>query len=313
MKTKFKIISGGRLLLLLILLCLLPIISCNKVNDISAEAPPDYTSIESKEKPLSIPKRNEVGNEELPSDFQPFENVTYSEVQGLTETQASTLLEPMVYSGETLYNSLISQVINSSEWANLTSQEQSYILNFTPQQKAMLEVLFQAASKDFSSASETPRWVHCGVSALGINQAYGIFVNAFKVGMSATTAVQVLKFVGLKYLGYVALAIAVYEFVQCVSSDNSVRELINEFMESYVLPIQSPAFLNYWATKEHLLDTETDYGDNFNVYYNSSNNKYYSDSSFTTLVPDGYYSMNFSNIFYVIVDGESIAAYKLSN
>lgn len=309
---KLKIINGRGLLLPFTLLCLLTIISCNKVNDISA-GDPDHIGVDKNEKLLSTQKQNEVENEELPSDFQSFENISYSEVQGLTEAQASALLEPLVYSGGTLYNSLIGQVINSSEWSNLTSQEQSYILNFSPQQKAMLEVLFQAASKDFSSSSETPRWVHCGVSALGFESAYGIFVKAFRVGMSASTALQVLRFVGLRYLGYVALAIAVYEFVECISNDNSVRQLISEFMESYTLPIQSPAFLNYWDTREHLLDTETDYGDNFNVYYNSSNNKYYSNSSLTTLVPDGYYSINFSNIFYVIVNGESVAAYKLTN
>jgi hypothetical protein len=206
-----------------------------------------------------------------------------------------------------LYNNLVDQVVGTQEWNTLTYEEKVYILNFTPQQKAMLAVLYDAAN---NSAGGDPRWVSCAAAALGFNTAYGLFVNAFKVGMSAETAVAALRFVGLKYLGYIGLAYAVYQFIECVrSSVTSPVQSIVGILPSAPLPIPSTSDIFYQADYNllgqfipHLYTS---------IFLNGSNNKCYIDNSFSSFVPDGYYDsqaevVNNLHKYYHIVDGSVI-------
>ncbi|MFF5383546.1 hypothetical protein [Pedobacter suwonensis] len=159
--------------------------------------------------------------------------------------------------------------------------------------------------------------MHCALAALGFNQAYTLFSSAFTTGMTATTALQALKFVGVKYLGYIALAVAVYEFIECVNSDEGIpRQLVAKQLDSYLLPLPLNPVQLYCTSPEAVLDTVNNLWLNTTIFQNSANNKYYADSSYTTFVPDGYYSIcnNTSGfIIYRIVDGVSIAAYTIES
>ncbi|MFF5383545.1 hypothetical protein [Pedobacter suwonensis] len=95
-------------------------------------------------------------------NLQPFDDLTPTDVQNLDELQASQLLQSTVESGTTLYNNLIDQIVGTQEWNTLTYEEQTYILNFTPQQKAMLAILYEAANNSAATGG-TPKWVHCAL------------------------------------------------------------------------------------------------------------------------------------------------------
>lgn len=267
------------------------------------------------DKTLDLKSMNNYAN--LAPSLEPFEDIPAMDIQNLTEVQAENLLEPMVNTGALLYNDLISQLIATPEWAALTPAEQFAIVNFTPQQKAMLELLFSSASQD--AGSGTPRWVNCGIAALGFHQAYTLFARAFTVGMSATTAIQVLKFVGLKYLGYIALAVAVYEFVQCINGDDSPtmpNGTLNPLdRESYLLPTPLPSIIAHVSSSEDITNSITEPSWNaIFVFFNSIDNKYYSNNSFSSFVPDGYYKspeVTVPQEYYHIVNGESIMAYTV--
>ncbi|WP_293743117.1 hypothetical protein [uncultured Pedobacter sp.] len=117
--------------------------------------------------------------------------------------------------------------------------------------------------------------MHCALAALGFNQAYTLFSSAFTTGMTATTALQALKFVGVKYLGYIALAVAVYEFIECVNSDEGIpRQLVAKQLDSYLLPLPLNPVQLYCTSPEAVLDTVNNLWLNTTIFQNSANNKY---------------------------------------
>ncbi|QNN41188.1 hypothetical protein [Pedobacter roseus] len=260
-------------------------------------------------KDLSIAKNSQNYLTVLASTFdpQPFNDLSPTDIQNLDESQATLLLEPTVESGTVLYNNLVDQVVGTQEWNTLTYEEKAYILNFTPQQKAMLAVLYDAAN---NSAGGDPRWVSCAAAALGFNTAYGLFVSAFKVGMSAETAIAALRFVGLKYLGYIGLAYAIYQFIECVrSSVTSPSQSIVGIIPAAPLPIPSTSDIFYQADY-NLLGQFIPHRYT-SIFLNSLNNKYYIDNGFISFVPDGYYDsqselVNNLHKYYHIVDGSVI-------
>lgn len=299
-----------KLIYLTLLFSLLIINGCKKEQSIDMKPLGDN-------KDLSIVDNTKTSlkSSTLNLELQPFSDLTPTDIQNLDEFQAIQLLQPTVESGTTLYNDLMNQVIGTQEWNTLTYEEQTYILNFTPQQKAMLAIILEAANNS-AAAGGSSKWVHCALSALGFNQAYTLFASAFTTGMTATTALQALKFVGVKYLGYIALAVAIYEFVECVSSDiETPRQLVAKQLDSYLLPVPVSITQQYCTTPEAVLDTVNDLWLTTSVYYNSIDNKYYVDSSNSTFVPNGYYLTNQPNlggyIIYKVIDGVSIAAYTI--
>lgn len=274
------------------------------------------------EKPLNLKITN--AHVDLTSNLEPFKNLSPTDIQNLTESQAEDLLEPLVNAGSLLYSDLIALITETPEWSELTSEEQSVILNFTPQQKAMLELLFSSASK--GDLSGMPKWVSCGTAALGFEQAYSLLTRAFSVGMSATTAIQVLKFVGLRYLGYLSLAIAVYQFVDCLSyevelpidpGDESLSgpggTLYPIELESYLMPLHTGQY-GYKVYASHLTDGYGHQAYFTSLYFNPSDNRYYADINLTSFVPNGYYlrhKLGQYQQYYRIVDGVSIMLYEL--
>ncbi|WP_199137030.1 hypothetical protein [Pedobacter sp. ASV12] len=302
--------SIKRIAYLTILLCLTFVTSCKKETGLKSNDQESKRLILAKK--ANIP--SSAGQGLSSPDFDAFEVLTPFDLQNLTELQAISLTDPFVSSGTSLYNSLILQISGTPEWAALSAEEQNYILNFTPQQKAMLEVIYRAANIEASASGETPRWVHCAVSALGFQQAYSLIAKAFTVGMSASTAVQALRFIGLKYLGYVALAYAIYEFVQCVSDSGPGEnpELIEIDISSKLLDGPLPSSTTYLTTAKEVVDASSRVLRFTSIFFNSLDNKYYSDSAFTTFVPDGYYPnvipMTVPQCHY-IVGGVALAVY----
>ena len=63
---------------------------------------------------------------------------------------------------------------------------------------------------------KTNRAVSCLASALGISAINDIISGTIAL-TTVETGLQLLKVMGKRYLGYIGLAIAVYEFVECVS------------------------------------------------------------------------------------------------
>lgn len=245
----------------------------------------------------------------LALDLDPFRELTSMEVQNLDESQAVGLLQPTVEAGTILYNELIDQVVGTQGWSTLTYDEKVSILNFTPQQKATLAILYDAATKSAQDGGN-PRWVNCAGAALGLQQAYSLFSSAFTVGMTATTAIQALTFVGKRYLGYVGLAVAVYAFTECISSedvsipgDDDVPPFGDESLPIVILfPKEYNGEYYFTLHPTYINNPETGPKYSTHIYY--FNNKYYFNSGKTCLLPNGYYFSNYDNNYYYVIDGK---------
>lgn len=74
-----------------------------------------------------------------------------------------------------------------------------------------------ALSKANIAGDGMPRALHCLASATGISAISSIITGTAELA-SATTALKILKTVGKRYLGYIGLAFAVYNFTKCISS-----------------------------------------------------------------------------------------------
>ncbi|MBE9599385.1 hypothetical protein [Pedobacter sp. MC2016-24] len=113
-----------------------------------------------------------ISSPALSLDLEPFSELTQTQIQNLDEIQAADLLQPAVESGTILYNELMAQVVGTPAWSALTYVERDYIQNFTPQQKAMLAILYEAES-NVASASSNSKWVNC---AHYVDSSYTTFV-----------------------------------------------------------------------------------------------------------------------------------------
>lgn len=281
-----------------------------------------------KEKELQLADDNSELSIEIPETALPFNGPDLDLASLTTEQQAEAALLHVIYNAENQYTSLIDQLSQTSEWISLSSMEKNDILNMNPQQKVLLSIIVEANRSDV----DWTRLKHCGLAALGFHRAQNLLINAFKTGMTAQTAIQALRFIGQKYLGYIALAFAIYEFTTCIIDENPDEEhpLIGERENIFELPTNEPGFCpddvhssNYWdfstkyfsiITLENLTQNNLDATPNIRIYLNPDNYLLYSDSAYSELLPNGYYYMKCrsSLLFYEftkVVDGVATMVY----
>lgn len=119
---------------------------------------------------------------------------------------------------------MINQLKTTGEWNKLSENDKSEILNMSDAQKAQLSLLlvdFSVENDNNNKMQKIPaiqknRAVSCLGVALGISAVNDI-ISGTAALMTVETGVQLLKVMGKRYLGYLGLAIAVYEFVDCIS------------------------------------------------------------------------------------------------
>ncbi|MBO9593769.1 MAG: hypothetical protein J7599_12760 [Niabella sp.] len=131
----------------------------------------------------------------------------------LTESQAEAQLEPMQQSGMQIHAELLSQLVGTEDWNALTIEEKDSILNYTDEQFALLSGIY-------SSTAAGSNIKACLLVALGIREI-GEIISGYSGLFNAKTALQILKAVGKRYLGWIGVAVAVYEFSDCIASGNT--------------------------------------------------------------------------------------------
>lgn len=106
---------------------------------------------------------------------------------------------------------------------NEKHKRNSSLLDYSDDEIMLIGIisLFQNELKSNSEMSKKKdidyqRAYHCLSSALGLDLAQNIISGTVDL-MDAKTLKKVVKTMGKRYLGYVGLAIAVYEFSMCVS------------------------------------------------------------------------------------------------
>lgn len=140
---------------------------------------------------------------------------TRSGFNELTEEEAEELLIPLYESGLSLQEQILSAIeANPSEFTNTDiemienlEEDQLATLGFIvaelefENEESILEAVSSSSVKD------------CIAVALGISTIKNIGINGL---ISAKTGMQIVWQIGKRYLGYVGLAWAIWDFVDCV-------------------------------------------------------------------------------------------------
>lgn len=140
------------------------------------------------------------------------------------EEEIRIIMNPLVQNGRQIHSEIISKVQATTEWQLLTDYERSAILNITDDQAGELSLIYSTVDlNEWQSDPLDPMRIDLGTirsclsGALGLGDLYYLVVENPRALLSANGALKILKHVGLRYLGYVGLALAVWDFVDCVS------------------------------------------------------------------------------------------------
>lgn len=204
-----------------IILCLMAVLAaCKKDSSVPEEKKPQNAQ--------ELISGSEEGDIVINTPFISLEQIQYIG-QSLTneegtgpienEDQIREIVMPLVENGRLIHEEIISQVQETEEWLNLNEEERAAILNYTEYQLAELSVIYSMTQGDAEEVAKVD-WNHvrsCLSAAFGLGDIYYLVVENPRALMNASSAVKILKHVGLRYLGWIGLGLAIWDFVDCVS------------------------------------------------------------------------------------------------
>lgn len=142
----------------------------------------------------------------------------------LTEPIAKEKLEPLVLDGRNLQR----QLLKEECLEELTETEKEYISTLSDEDCANLSFIYHTIiekpideaviitdnelNKAYSVSAE--RIIHCALEAVGFIDLKKLSVNGV---INAKTVTKALYQVGKRYLGYIGIAYAIYDFYNCIS------------------------------------------------------------------------------------------------
>lgn len=143
------------------------------------------------------------------------------------ELKIRSSVTPLIETGKQIHTDMIKQLNNTYEWQQLTQDEKTMILNFDDKQMSELALFFtQEENIALEGSSTVARKVDtqseiigCALTALGLKEAYDIYqtTREFNKIMSTGNSIKLLKKIGSRFLGWVGLAWAVIEFIDCIT------------------------------------------------------------------------------------------------
>ena len=152
-------------------------------------------------------------NAELSLSIRKMSSLTPStKLMNFNENELEIALRPLVETGEVIHFEMIRYLQESGELSNLSEIERQQITNFDDAQLAALSFTIhtQAYSVDWAEVRS------CASAALGIAGINELYVNTLALGTVETT-MGALKLLGRRYLGWIGIALMVYDFQDCLS------------------------------------------------------------------------------------------------
>ncbi|NPA43570.1 MAG: hypothetical protein GXO27_06060 [Chlorobi bacterium] len=149
-------------------------------------------------------------------------------LQTQNEDSIRRILLPLIETGRSYYNEILSQIDLNDPSLNLTQEEREAIQNMTEDQLGLLGFVYSVSHicNEISNNNDENRTsyraidkntiLNCLSAALGISDIIAIVENTAALA-TVDGAIAVLKLIGKRYLGYLGLAVAVVSFVECVS------------------------------------------------------------------------------------------------
>ena len=137
-----------------------------------------------------------------------------------TETEIKNIVTPLIKNGKEIHNELLSNLKSSQEWNSLTYKEKETLINFSDVQLAELSLIFIELQNNIP-LKENDNWTHirsCLSGALGLGELYYLLIQNPRALATARGTLSLLKHIGGRYLGYIGLGLAIYDFVDCISN-----------------------------------------------------------------------------------------------
>lgn len=129
----------------------------------------------------------------------------------IDEQQAAVLLEPLVIDGENLRNQIVSQVsLEDSEFFEKLSEEELAALSFVCHS---IDDIYNGESEEATQSIDAGKVVSCLGVATGISAIADISVVGI---INAKTVKRLLFSICKRYVGYIGIAIMVYDFYDCM-------------------------------------------------------------------------------------------------
>ncbi|MCA0380933.1 MAG: hypothetical protein LCH58_02135 [Bacteroidetes bacterium] len=150
-------------------------------------------------------------------------NLTNQPSQEVIDSIIQEVVLPLQLNGNEIYSQMLSQLVNTNDWNELSYDDKQMILNFDDGQKTQLSMIFSPDVIPTSSASSgnginiADVVQSCIGFALGISGIKDIIIQT-KALLTAKQAIQILKIVGKRYLSWVGIAWMIWDFTDCVTS-----------------------------------------------------------------------------------------------
>lgn len=139
------------------------------------------------------------------------------------ENEMKIILQPLIENGEIIHNSMINEIDSTVEFQNLTFVEQQEIMNLTDEQ--LVELSFMVNIQSQYQGVDWNRARSCASFALGISGIRSLYTNTLALG-TVETMIGALKLIGKRYLGYIGIALMMYDFTSCVTEPTEYQEPI---------------------------------------------------------------------------------------
>jgi hypothetical protein len=137
-----------------------------------------------------------------------------------TEAEFKSIVTPLINNGKEIHNELLLNLKSSQEWNSLTNKEKETLTNFSDVQLAELSLIFIELQNNITLREEDD-WTEvrsCLSGALGLGELYYLLVQNPRALATARGTLSLLKHIGGRYLGYIGLGLAIYDFVDCISN-----------------------------------------------------------------------------------------------
>jgi hypothetical protein len=136
------------------------------------------------------------------------------------EAEIKNIVTPLIHNGKEIHNELLLNLKSSQEWNGLTNKEKETLINFSDIQLAELSLIFIELQNNITLREEDD-WTEvrsCLSGALGLGELYYLLVQNPRALATARGTLSLLKHIGGRYLGYIGLGLAIFDFVDCISN-----------------------------------------------------------------------------------------------
>jgi hypothetical protein len=137
-----------------------------------------------------------------------------------TEAEIKSIVTPLIKNGKEIHNELLLNLKSSKEWNSLTNKEKEILINFSDVQLAELSLIFIELQNNITLREEDD-WTEvrsCLSGALGLGELYYLLVQNPRALATARGTLSLLKHIGGRYLGYIGLGLAIFDFADCISN-----------------------------------------------------------------------------------------------